>query len=125
MALNIAHWAIGLPTPRLFWDLSRYAFRDVTLSDARDAHRTSHFDDCSENEEAYEDRETRPSYLRTLWFTIRKTKDAAWVQRRGSVPMTEAWSQWCGEAEREAQLGNRRWAAMTRKSELLSNSTGT
>lgn len=119
MTLNIAYWGIGLLAPQLSWDLSRYEVLDITPSDARDAHRISHVHGYSEDARVYEDPEARPSYARTLWFVIRETKRAAWVMRSGTVPLTVIWSQWCDEAEKEAQRGNRGWKAVSRKDELL------
>lgn len=110
VTLNGLYWAMGLLPQRYFWDLSRYTWEDKTPEDARHAHETTDEDDP---------REGSKSFTRTLWYVIRETRRTGWVERSGAAPSTPQWKEWLAEAERAAKHGNRRWAAVARKDEIM------
>ncbi len=109
IVLNGLYWAMGMLPRRYFWDLSRYEWSDITEPDARNADAA----DARSPDEHF------PSYTRTLWYAIRETKRAAWVERSGAAPSTDKWKQWLTEAEVEAKKGNRLWPAVKRKDAIM------
>ncbi|KAI1157797.1 hypothetical protein F5B18DRAFT_138554 [Nemania serpens] len=110
IALNGLYWTMGLLPKRLFWDLSRYDFRDVTPPEAQNADKTTDPNDP---------REGVKSFTRTLWYAIRETKRTAWVRRSGAAPGTPQWQTWLAEAEVAAKAGNKRWPSVARKDEIM------
>jgi hypothetical protein len=110
ITLNGLYWAIGLMPRRYFWDMTRYECRDITPADAKNAHL-----DAKPNTS----REGLSSYTRTLWYAIRETKSAAWVERSGAAPGTPQWREWLREAVRAARKGERRWPCVRRKDEIM------
>ncbi|KZZ91462.1 hypothetical protein AAL_06698 [Moelleriella libera RCEF 2490] len=110
IVLNGLYWGLGMIPRSYFWDLSRYTWKDVTPGDSARADETTD----QENQ-----REGHPSFTRTLWFAIRETKLTGWVERSGAAPSTEQWREWLQEAEKAAKKGNRKWAAVERKDELM------
>lgn len=90
-------------------DLDRYEMEDVTPDDAKNAHLKT----CDDEHEGM------PSFTRTLWFAIRETRHGAWVERSGAMPGTDQWKKWLAEATRNAWDKNRKWPAVTRKSEIM------
>lgn len=110
LLLNMAYWLASMVDKEYFWDMSRYEWSDVTPRDARHASRTTNPDDeC----DGYK------SFTRTLWYVIRETKDTRWARRSGAAQGTQRWKQWLREAEENARLGNRRWAAVRRKDDIF------
>ncbi|KAK1766983.1 hypothetical protein QBC33DRAFT_72511 [Phialemonium atrogriseum] len=110
VALNGFYWAMGLLPKEYFWDLSRYCWQDTTPDDASNAHGTTDEDDP---------REGAKSFTRTLWYVIRETKRTGWVERSGAAPGTPQWREWLREAEAAARRGDRRWAAVAQKDEIM------
>ncbi|KAI0388553.1 hypothetical protein F5Y17DRAFT_196298 [Xylariaceae sp. FL0594] len=110
IALNGLYWTMGLLPKRLFWDLGRYQFKDVTPPEARNADRTT---------DPSDPREGVKSFTRTLWFAIRETQRIAWVTRSGAAPNTPQWQMWLAEAEAAAKAGNKNWPAVARKDEIM------
>jgi len=110
ITLNGLYWAMGMLPKKLFWDLSRYQWKNITPPDARLAELTI---------EGSKSREDVASFTRTLWYAIRETKRTAWVKRSGTTPDTPQWRQWLEEAEREAKANNRTWEAVARKDEIM------
>ncbi|KAI0401136.1 hypothetical protein F4802DRAFT_619161 [Xylaria palmicola] len=110
IVLNGLYWTMGLLPKRLFWDLSRYDFRDVTPPEARHAEKTT---------DASDPREGVKSFTRTLWYAIRETQRTAWVRRSGAAPGTPQWQMWLAEAEAAAKAGDTRWPAVARKDAIM------
>lgn len=110
MLLNGLYWGMGMLPRRLFWDLSRYEWRDVTPEDAKGAEGIT-----DENDQ----REGMKSFTRTLWYAIRETKRTGWVERSGAAPGTKQWRRWLAEAEENALSGNRTWPSVGRKDEIM------
>ncbi|KAI0112542.1 hypothetical protein GGR51DRAFT_44944 [Nemania sp. FL0031] len=110
IVLNALYWTMGLLPKRLFWDLSRYEFNDVTPPEARNADKTTDSNDP---------REGVKSFTRTLWFAIRETKRTAWVQRSGAAPVTAQWARWLAEAEEAAKNDNKTWPSVARKDDIM------
>ncbi|KAI1121407.1 hypothetical protein F5Y10DRAFT_256421 [Nemania abortiva] len=110
IVLNGIYWTMGLLPKRLFWDLSRYEFKDVTPPEAQNADKTTDPNDP---------REGVKSFTRTLWYAIRETKRTAWVQRSGAAPVTPQWQMWLAEAEDAAKAGNTKWPSVARKDEIM------
>ena len=110
IALNGLYWAMGLLPREYFWDMSRYECRDITPPDARNAHLDTDPRDRTEGVK---------SYTRTLWYAIRETRRTGWVERSGAAPGTKEWREWLREAERAAKKGERKWAAVKRKDEIM------
>ncbi|KAI1814210.1 hypothetical protein GGS20DRAFT_549489 [Poronia punctata] len=108
--LNGLYWTMGLLPKRLFWDLSRYQFKDITPPEAQNADKTTDADDP---------REGVKSFTRTLWYAIRETERIAWVTRSGAAPSTPQWQMWLAEAEAAAKAGNKMWPAVARKDEIM------
>lgn len=111
IVMNGLYWTMSMLPKKHYWDLSRYEWNDITPDDAKDAYK----DDFRSNE----GREAVKSYTRTLWYVIRETKRTAWIIRSGATAVTDQWKQWLAEAEREAKAGNRKWAAVARKDEIM------
>ncbi|KAI1116539.1 hypothetical protein F5Y14DRAFT_68057 [Nemania sp. NC0429] len=110
ISLNGLYWTMGLLPKRLFWDLSRYEFNDVTPPEAKNADKTTDPNDP---------REGVKSFTRTLWYAIRETKRTAWVRRSGAAPITPQWQLWLAEAEAAAKAGNKTWPSVARKDEIM------
>ncbi|KAI0417808.1 hypothetical protein F5X98DRAFT_339635 [Xylaria grammica] len=110
VTLNGLYWTMGLLPKHLFWDLSRYDFRDVTPPEAQHADSTT---------DPTDPREGTKSFTRTLWWAIRETKRTAWVQRSGAAPGTPQWQMWLAEAEAAAKAGNKNWPSVARKDEIM------
>ncbi|KAI0483803.1 hypothetical protein F4859DRAFT_413306 [Xylaria cf. heliscus] len=110
IVLNGIYWTMGLIPKRLFWDLSRYDFKDVTPKEAQNADKTTDPDDP---------REGVKSFTRTLWYVIRETKRTAWVRRSGAAPGTLQWRMWLNEAEAAARRGDKKWPAVARKDDIM------
>ncbi|KAJ8122821.1 hypothetical protein ONZ43_g1080 [Nemania bipapillata] len=110
IVLNGIYWTMGLLPKRLFWDLSRYDFQDVTPPEAMNADKTTDPNDP---------REGVKSFTRTLWYAIRETKRTAWVKRSGAAPITPQWQKWLGEAEAAAKDGITDWPSVARKDEIM------
>ncbi|KAH8159933.1 hypothetical protein CIB48_g8311 [Xylaria polymorpha] len=110
ITLNGIYWAMGLLPKHLFWDLSRYEYKDITPEEARNADQTTNPNDP---------REGVKSFTRTLWYAIRETKRTAWVRRSGAAPGTPQWQMWLNEAEAAAKAGNLNWPAVARKDDIM------
>ena len=112
ISLNALYWAMGMLPKRFFWDLSRYEWEDITPEDAKNANlpTAAGKGDASE---------TKPSYTRTLWYAIRETKRAGWVERSGAAPGTNHWQEWLKEAQMNANANNRAWPAVARKDAIM------
>ncbi|KAI0450837.1 hypothetical protein F5B21DRAFT_412241 [Xylaria acuta] len=110
ITLNGIYWTMGLLPKRLFWDLSRYDYKDVTPKEAQNADKTTDPNDP---------REGVKSFTRTLWYAIRETKRTAWVRRSGAAPGTPQWQMWLNEAEAAAKAGNTKWPAVARKDDIM------
>ncbi|KAI0429045.1 hypothetical protein F5Y09DRAFT_311318 [Xylaria sp. FL1042] len=110
VVLNGLYWTMGLLPKRLFWDLSRYQYRDITPPEAQNADQTT---------DANDPREGVKSFTRTLWWAIRETKRTAWVRRSGAAPGTPQWQLWLAEAEAAAKRGDKNWPSVARKDEIM------
>ncbi|GAP88373.2 hypothetical protein SAMD00023353_2900430 [Rosellinia necatrix] len=110
IVLNGLYWTMGLIPKKYFWDLSRYEYKDITPKDALGAEGTT---------DSSDPREGVKSFTRTLWYVIRETKRTAWVRRSGAAPGTPQWNKWLAEAEEAAQKGQRKWASVARKDEIM------
>ncbi|KAI1420343.1 hypothetical protein F5Y12DRAFT_136525 [Xylaria sp. FL1777] len=110
VVLNGLYWTMGLLPKRLFWDLSRYEYRDITPPEARNADQTT---------DPTDPREGVKSFTRTLWWAIRETKRTAWVRRSGAAPGTPQWQLWLAEAEAAAKAGNKNWQSVARKDDIM------
>lgn len=113
IVLNGAYWLLGLLPKNHFWDLSRYEWKEITPEDARQANK---------NGDSQLGVESHASFTRTLWYAIRETCSTGWVTRSGAAPGTLQWRQWLKEASDHANAGNREWAAVARKNEIMSES---
>ncbi|ORY61518.1 uncharacterized protein BCR38DRAFT_315595, partial [Pseudomassariella vexata] len=109
VVLNGLYWAMGLLPKRLFWDLSRYEWKEVTPDDAKD----------TESNAAEDPLENIKSFTRTLWFAIRETQRTSWVEKNGAAPSSPQWRAWLAEAEKAAKNNNRKWPAVARKNEIM------
>ena len=112
ISLNGLYWAMGMLPQRYFWDLSRYEWEDITPEDAKNASKTT-------RSGALDASESKPSYTRTLWYAIRETKRAGWVERSGAAPGTQHWQEWLKEAQENAKNFNRTWPAVAKKDALM------
>lgn len=112
IVLNGVYWLLGMLPKRLFWDLSRYDWEDVTPEDAQNA-------DVSTFRRSPRNEEDIASFTRTLWYAIRETGSTGWVGRSGAAPSTAQWRQWLKEAGENAEAGNREWTAVARKDEIM------
>lgn len=112
IALNGAYWLLGMLPRRYFWDLSRYEWKDITPSDAKNSDRMVVGGADNNGVEGY------PSFTRTLWYAIRETKSTGWVERSGAAPSTSQWRKWLREAGENARK-NRNWPAVSRKDEIM------
>ncbi|KAI1326542.1 hypothetical protein F5Y16DRAFT_374499 [Xylariaceae sp. FL0255] len=110
VVLNAAYWALSLLPRHLFWDLSRYDWRDVTPAEALNADKTTDPNDP---------REGVKSFTRTLWYAIRETRKVAWIKRSGAAPNTPQWNLWLAEAENAANSETKNWPAVARKDEIM------
>ncbi|KAI0907383.1 hypothetical protein F4824DRAFT_470878 [Ustulina deusta] len=110
VVLNGLYWTMGLLPKRLFWDLSRYEYKDITPPEARNADKMTDPNDS---------REGVKSFTRTLWWAIRETKRTAWVRRSGAAPGTPQWQLWLAEAEAAAKAGDKNWQSVARKDEIM------
>ncbi|KAI1307172.1 hypothetical protein F5Y03DRAFT_127615 [Xylaria venustula] len=110
VVLNGLYWTMGLLPKRLFWDLSRYEYRDITPPEARNADKTTDPNDP---------REGVKSFTRTLWWAIRETRRTAWVARSGAAPNTPQWQMWLAEAEAAAKRNDKNWQSVARKDEIM------
>ncbi|PTB65617.1 hypothetical protein BBK36DRAFT_163533 [Trichoderma citrinoviride] len=113
IVLNGLYWGLGMLPKTYFWDLSRYTWRDAT-GDGQKADITTDPDD---------EREGHPSFTRTLWYAIRETQAIGWVERSGAAPGTPQWQQWLNEALENAKSGNRKWEAVRRKNEIMTQAS--
>jgi hypothetical protein len=133
--LNAVYWGLGLIPQRYFWyvaregggggrphnanhvrDLNRYTIQRIREKEIDNAHIVP--------ETETDDVERIPSYTRTLWYAIRETKEAAWVERSGSMPMTDSWKQWLDEATAAARDGRRDWDAVACKNRIMLQAEG-
>jgi len=112
ISLNGLYWAMGMLPKKYFWDLSRYEWEDITPEDAKNANKATEPGKVDPSE-------VKPSYTRTLWYAIRETKLAGWVERSGAAPGTPQWLEWLHEAQENANNGNREWAAVARKDAIM------
>ncbi|KAL5359339.1 hypothetical protein BJX96DRAFT_164363 [Aspergillus floccosus] len=107
LILNGAYWALGLVPGKQIWDTSIYEVRDITPRRLKSAHIQG-IDGI------------KPSYTRTLWYTIQSTKEmngTSWVSISGAAPETPAWGEW----ERLAcdNRNNPSWDAVGEKDRLM------
>ncbi|KAK0743811.1 hypothetical protein B0T18DRAFT_415964 [Schizothecium vesticola] len=114
--LNAVYWGLGLIPQSYFWDLNRYTITRIKEEEADNAHIVP--------ETETDDVERIPSYTRTLWYAIRETKEVAWVERSGSMPMTDSWKKWLDEARVAAREGRRDWGAVGCKNRIMLQAEG-
>lgn len=110
VVLNGLYWALGMLPQSAFWDLSNFAWQDVTPEDSSTADQPT---------TAHADTENQPSFTRTLWYAIRETGRVDWIERSNAAPNTKQWKQWVAEASDAAQRGNRSWPAVQRMREIM------
>jgi len=112
ISLNALYWAMGMLPKHYFWDLSRYEWEDITPDDAKNANLPTAAGQGDASE-------AKPSFTRTLWYAIRETKRAGWVERSGAAPGTHHWHEWLKEAQINANSNNRAWPAVARKDAIM------
>lgn len=92
--LNVMYWTLATLPPRFAWDLGRYQIdqRSRALCD---------------------------NFTHALWQAIFLTQSIRWVGASGALPISEAWSSWLREAERN--LGNPKWDCEASLTQILAN----
>ena len=108
LILNGSFWLASLLPATWCWHVSAYKIKAVHehLPDhMRYAHRDTDVPGL----------DVKPSWTRTMWYAILRSKSTDWVNAMEAAPRTEAWREWIDEALKHALIEDRDWPAVDRK----------
>lgn len=109
LILNGAYWLLSLLPEKLCWHLSAYK-----VESGRDL--PYHMLHARKDTDA-KGMGTNPSFTRTLWYAIQRSKSITWIKVMEAAPQTKAWDMWIDEAYQNRH--NEHWPAVERKNDIM------
>lgn len=109
LVLNGAYWTVALIPQRLSWHIQAYkvVMKDDLPLHIKNAHEAVDMGGHIEP----------PSYTRTLWYAIHRSKGSKWLIDGEAAPQTDAWKEWIRLALEN--VDNPDWPAVEVKNRLM------
>jgi len=109
LVLNGLYWMVALLPEKLSWHTAAYK---VVENDKLPYHMINAHEDAEINGQWQP-----PSYTRTLWYAIHRSKGSKWLASGSAMPETDAWKEWTKQAFEN--LDNPDWDAVGVKNHLM------